>query len=147
MRYKKFTKDKRSTFSYWFWHWLAFNLTAKEYGLWKPKYLIHDLEKPWLRLVLPYNKVQQIHRTHNNHHLEYPGEKDWEALFIDWKCSHLTKEASPKRALEEAQYKLETGEMTYRDYQKFLSTVLPILKRNDKDITASYRSRHTSKGR
>ena len=132
MKYKKFSKDKRSTFSYWFWHWLAFNLTAKEYGIWKLKYLFHDMEKPWLRLFLPYEKVQKIHRQNNAHHLEFPGEKDWEALFIDWECSHLTKEASSKRALEEAQDKLEKGEMTYREYQTLVRTIFRILKKNFK---------------
>jgi len=132
MKYKKFSKDKRSSFRYWFWHWLAFNLTAKEYHIWRLKYLFHDMEKPWLRLFLPYEKVQEIHRRNNAHHLEFPGEKDWEALFIDWECSHLTKEASTKRALEEAQDKLEKGEMTYREYQTLIRTIFRILKKNFK---------------
>lgn len=129
MKYKKFDKPERSSFRYWFWHWLAFNLTAKEYHIWKPKYLFHDIEKPWLRLFLEYDKVQKIHRTHNKHHLEYQGKKDWEGLFIDWECSHLTKNASPKRALEEAQDKLDSGEMTYREYQTFLRIALQILNK------------------
>lgn len=129
IKYKKFTKEERSSFRYWFWHWLAFNLTALEYRIWKPKYLFHDIEKPWLRLFMTYNKVQKLHRRNHNHHLEYPGEKDWEALFIDWECSHLTKEASPKRALEEAQYKFGTGEMSYQEYQTFLQVALQILSK------------------
>ena len=127
MKYKKFNKDQRSTFRYWFWHWVAFNLTAIQYGVWNPVYILHDIEKPWLRLFLPYPRVQEIHRTHRNHHLEYPGRKNWEALFIDWECSHLTKEASPRLAIEEANHKLETGEMSYQDYQQFMSTALKIL--------------------
>ena len=87
------------------------------------------MEKPWLRLIMSYDHVQKLHRTHSKHHLEYPGEKDWEALFIDWECSHLTKEASPKKALEEAQSKLECGEMSYNDYVKLITTALKIWKK------------------
>ena len=47
--FKKFTKEQRSSFSYWFYHVLAFNLVAKELHCWKLKYLFHDFEKPWLK--------------------------------------------------------------------------------------------------
>lgn len=134
MEYKKFTKEQRSTFNYWFWHWLAFNNTAIEYNIWKPKYLFHDMEKPWLRLFMPYDRVQKIHRKHNNHHLEYPGEKDWEALFMDWECSCLTKEASPKRALEEANDKFHNGEMTYQDYQTLTRLILKLYKKKKHEL-------------
>lgn len=97
---KKFTKADRSTFAYWFAHWCAFQLVALNLHIWKFKYLFHDIEKPWLKLFLPYKKLQTWHREHNRHHLEYGIKNgfdkiDWEALMIDWECSHITKEQCP----------------------------------------------------
>lgn len=116
-----FTKEERSSFPYWFAHWCAFQMTALNHKMWKPKYLLHDIEKPWLRLLYPYEKVQKWHRNHNKHHPEwleirlaeclmpheyydalyYINQFDYEAMIIDWECSHFTKEASPKTAREE----------------------------------------------
>jgi len=98
-----FTKESRSTFPYWFAHWCAFNMTACLLGIWKVKYLFHDLEKPWLKLVLrDYKKVQKWHREHNRHHLEYQGVKkiDIDAMIIDNECSRFTKAACPYTAKE-----------------------------------------------
>ena len=95
-----FTKEERSTFKYWFAHWCAFQLVALSSHAWKPKYLLHDIEKPWLKLFWPYPKVQKWHRQHNNHHLEYTGKKklDYEAMCIDWDCSRFTKSNSQLNA-------------------------------------------------
>lgn len=123
--FPKFNRNKRATFKYTFWHWLAFNLVAIELKVWKPKYLLHDIEKPWLRLILrDYSKVQKWHRTHNSHHLEYNGPKDYEAMVIDWEASRYSKNAQPRTAIEESQYKLNDGSMSYRDYCAFISTAL-----------------------
>lgn len=97
-----FSKSERSSFKYWFAHWCAYNMTALNLGMWKPKYLLHDIEKPWLMLLWKdYNKVQYWHRTHNNHHIEYPGKKDYEAMLIDWECSRFTKLAMTNTVMEE----------------------------------------------
>ena len=70
-----FDKSQRSKFDYWFAHWCAFNMTALNLGVWKFKYLFHDIEKPWLMLLWKdYTRVQQWHRKHNSHHLEYEKE-------------------------------------------------------------------------
>lgn len=123
-KFKKFTKEQRSSFSYWFNHWRAFNAVAKELHRWKFKYLFHDIEKPWLKLFMEYPKVQKWHRTHNSHHLEYKGEKDYEAMVIDWECSRYTKYAAPRTALQEAAYKLNDGSMNYNDYCAFVATAI-----------------------
>lgn len=123
-KFKKFTKEQRSSFSYWFWHWLSFNLVARELHRWKFKYLFHDIEKPWLKLFMEYPKVQKWHRTHNSHHLEYKGEKDWEAMVLDWEASRYTKLASPRTALQESEFKLNDGSMDYHDYCAFVSTAV-----------------------
>ena len=87
-----FTKSERGTFKYWFAHWCAFQMTALNLKCWKPKYLFHDIEKPWLMLFWKdYNRVQKWHRTHNAHHTEYQGKWDAEAMIIDWECSRFTK--------------------------------------------------------
>lgn len=110
MEFKKYTKDSRSSFGYWFNHWLAYNYTAWKLGVWKPKWLLHDIEKPWLKLIWnDYHKVQQWHRMNNSHHVHY-GRKygynkiDWLAVVIDWECSRLTKLQAPRTAREETEY-------------------------------------------
>lgn len=93
-----FTKEDRSTFPYWFAHWCAYNMTALNLGVWKFRYLFHDIEKPWLKLFLPYEKVQYIHRRINPHHGEFflkHGWLFWDDLIIDWECSRFTKTQSP----------------------------------------------------
>ena len=109
-----FTKQDRSSFKYWFAHWCGYQLTALNLGIWKPKYLLHDAEKPWLKLLWrgDYKKVQTWHRTHNRHHLEY-GLKhgwdtiDWEALMIDWECCGLSKQEAQLDARETLAYEIK----------------------------------------
>ena len=109
-----FTKADRSSFKYWFAHWCGFQLTALNLGIWKPKYLLHDIEKPWLKLLWKgdYKKVQTWHRTHNKHHLEY-GLKhgwdaiNWEALMIDWECCGLSKQEAQLDARETLAYEIK----------------------------------------
>ena len=96
-----FTKEDRSTFPYWFAHWCAYNMTALNLGVWKFRYLFHDIEKPWLKLFLPYEKVQYIHRRIHPHHGEFflkHGWLFWDDLVIDWECSRFTKTQSPWNA-------------------------------------------------
>lgn len=97
-----FDKSERSTFKYWFAHWCAYQLTALNLKAWKFKYLFHDIEKPWLRILFrgDYSKVRKYHREHSKHHLQYKGKKDYTAMVIDWECSRLTKDFSPYTAHE-----------------------------------------------
>lgn len=108
-----FTKADRSSFKYWFAHWCGFQLTALNLGIWKPKYLLHDIEKPWLKLLWKgdYKRVQKWHRTHNKHHLEYGLNHgwdaiDWEALMIDWECCGLSKQEAQLDARETLNYEI-----------------------------------------
>ena len=65
MKFKKFDIKDKSKFSYWFWHWLAYNYTAVKLHAWRPKFLLHDIEKPWLKLIWgDYDKVKKWHREH-----------------------------------------------------------------------------------
>lgn len=121
-----FTKEERSSFKYWFAHWCAFQMTALNLKCWKFKYLFHDIEKPWLKLFLTYDKVQNLHRTLNNHHLQYkyPNSIDWEAMVIDWECSRFTKEAAPLTARETMMMKIRKDNSLKHI---LLTNMLPIL--------------------
>ncbi len=124
-----FTKADRSSFKYWFAHWCGFQLTALNLGIWKPKYLLHDIEKPWLKLLWKgdYKRVQKWHRTHNKHHLEY-GLKhgwnaiDWEALMIDWECCGLSKQEAQLDARETLEYEISRDK--WRPYAKEIKSRL-----------------------
>ena len=119
-----FTKAERSSFPYWFAHWAAYQMTALNCKVWKFKYLFHDAEKPWLKLFLPYKKVQTIHRKTNKHHPEWLENKleeminkhegigsydvfkflnkfDYEGAILDWECCHFTKVEEPLDAHDE----------------------------------------------
>lgn len=120
IKLNSFSKKDRSTFKYWWNHLLAYNIVALNCNAWKFKYLFHDIEKPWLKLFLPYSKVQSIHRIYHKHHPEWlerqlfgipPGSNwlieelldkfDYEGAIIDWECCHYTKSEEPLDAHEE----------------------------------------------
>ncbi len=100
-------------------------MTALLLRHWKPKYLWHDWEKPWLMLWWrDYKKVQRWHRAHRRHHIEYPRPKkiDWEALVIDWECSRFTKESSPLTAREEFEKAWASGKIQDPNYRLFFES-------------------------
>ena len=133
--FKMFTKKDRSSFKYWFAHWCGFQITALNLGIWKPKYLLHDIEKPWLKLLWrgDYKKVQSWHRTHNRHHLEYGLEHgwdsiDWEALMIDWECCGLSKQEAQMDARETLEYEIDR--IKWKPYANKISLKLtPLLNK------------------
>ena len=121
-----FTKEEKSSFKYHFAHWCAYQMTALNLKCWKWKYLLHDIEKPWLKLLWGnYERVRKWHRFNNNHHLSYknPNKIDWEALIIDWECSRFTKEDSPKTAREQYQYFLDVR-FKRGDYSKEMQDIM-----------------------
>ena len=135
-----FTKAERSGFKYWFAHWCAFNMTALNLKCWKPRFLLHDIEKPWLKLILrDYKKVQKWHRYHNAHHLEYLVKNvitknkikaDWLGMVIDWECSHFTKIDSPLLAHEVMYYEMKKMDEKYPDLKFNEQTLSQILYEN-----------------
>ena len=131
---KKFDKEQRSSFSYWFNHWLAYNLVAIKLGVWKPKWLLHDVEKPWLKLFWgDYKRVQKWHKHHNKHHIFYGrragiNKVDWLAAVIDWECSRYTKHAAQKTARQEVDFLLTQKEKyTFFEIQEIKKNCYPIL--------------------
>lgn len=135
--FSMFDKSDRSSFKYWFAHWCGFQLTALNLGIWKPKYLLHDIEKPWLKLLWNgnYKRVQTWHRNHNSHHLEYGLKNgwhkiDWEALMIDWQCCGLSKREAQLDARETMEYEVQKDK--WKPYETIIRKYLePILLNNN----------------
>ena len=125
----KFDKSQRSTFRYWWNHWKAFQYVALQYGIWEFRYVFHDWYKPWMRLVLPYEKVQKFHRHHARHHLEWAVDHnwqnvDWYGMIIDWECSRFTKYKSPYPARGAMEIEINK----HREYEPYLrANMEPIL--------------------
>lgn len=131
-----FSPEEKSSFKYYLAHLCAYNMTALNLGCWKPKYLLHDIEKPWLKLWWgKYEKVRAWHRRNNKHHLEYknPEKIDWEALVIDWECSHFTKMDGQETARELYDYsitaKVENGEVSQDMAELMKLHIPPILEK------------------
>ena len=112
----KFDKSQRSSFHYWLSHWIAYNLVAMKLGVWKPKWLLHDIEKPWLKLFWgDYKRVQKWHKHHNRHHIFYGrrnglNKVDWLGAVLDWQCSQYSKNAAVRTGREEVDYLVSTGD-------------------------------------
>jgi hypothetical protein len=121
---KKFTKEERSDWKYFWAHWCAFQMTALNLRIWKPKYLLHDWYKPWLKTFgWKYKKIQKFHRYHANNHVEYlespkhlPQRFDWYSLIIDWECSQYTKDACPRNARQEMEFICDNSSNDYLKY-------------------------------
>ena len=134
LKFKKFTVEQKSSFSYWFYHWLAFNYTAWKLGVWKPKWLLHDIEKPWLKLIWgDYMRVRQWHKYHNKHHIFYGRRNgmnkiDWLGAVIDWECSHLTKVVAERNGREEVDYLIsDKSKYTKDEKEEIRKNCYPIL--------------------
>lgn len=113
-------KYEKSSFPYWFRHWCAFQMVALNLGVWKPKHLLHDWEKPWLLLFYgDYKKVQKQHRENSKHHHQYYNfnKIDWEAMVIDWECSRFTKPQAPLTARE-------TMEQLHPELTKYVKPII-----------------------
>lgn len=128
-----FTPEEKSGFKYWFAHWCSYNMTALNLKCWKWKYLLHDIEKPWLKLLWgDYQKVREWHRKNNRHHLTYknPNNIDWEAMILDWECSRFTKQDSKLNAVEQYEYFIKNKYKNNNYYKQLLENNVPkILKK------------------
>lgn len=125
-----FGNDQRGGFKYTFAHWCAFNMTALNLGVWKFKYLFHDIEKPFLMILFggDYTRTRNWHKEHNRHHLRYKGKRgyDWEAMVIDWECSRFTKSEKPLNA----RATMEVERTKYLDkWELITDNITPILNR------------------
>lgn len=140
---RKFSKEERSSWKYFWAHWCAFQMTALTLRCWKFKYLFHDWYKPWLKMFgMKYEKIQKIHRYNSNHHIEYLLTKtindytktfDWEQLVIDWECSQYTKDACQYGAYEEMiNYLSKYNKPNYEWLEtEMLNNMIPIIEKFD----------------
>lgn len=131
-----FNDNEKSTFKYWLAHLFAYNMVALNLKVWKFKYLFHDFEKPWLKLILrDYFKVRNIHRKYNKHHLAYRKKSkiDWEAVVIDWECSRFTKASNKRNAREMYEHNIgsryERGIVDENMRKLLIKNVPPILNK------------------
>lgn len=129
-KFRTFGKEERSSFPYWYYHWKAFQLVALDLGVWKLKYLFHDIEKPWMRLFCKYETVQKWHRKHNRHHSNYKGgldKVDWLALIIDNECSRYTKAKAQMSAREYIEYVIYTKDTSQEIKDAYMKYAIPLL--------------------
>lgn len=137
-----FTKEERSGFKYWFAHWCAFQMTALNLKCWKFKYLFHDIEKPWLKLLIgDYSKVQSIRRKRNKHHIQYWIDKqfnvkkvDWEAMVIDWECSRFTKLSAQLNARDTLEIEFEYLQKLKNDNVLINDDVINVFRENIENV-------------
>ena len=134
IKWKKFDVSQKSSFKYWVWHYFAYNYTAWKLGVWQPKYLLHDIEKPWLKLIWgDYLRVRKWHKHHNKHHIFYGrshgmNKIDWVAAVIDWECSHLTKYAAVRNGREEVDFLVsDKSKYTKDEREEIRKNCYPIL--------------------
>lgn len=131
---KLFKDTEKSSFAYWFAHWRAFQLVAMLLGVWHPRFLLHDIEKPFLMWIWKdYPRVKQYHRTHARHHWAYTGNKDYDylAMVIDWECSRYSKADAQMTAYETYDYELHKF-MKAKDIDKMKKLqlyVFPLLEK------------------
>lgn len=123
---KIFPVEEKSSFPYWASHWLSFQLVALKLGVWKFRHLFHDIEKPFLRLFLPYEKVRRYHRKYHRHHRTYrnPEKIQWLDLIIDNECGIYTKEDSPMNARAYCEWLIENDK---KDRHLIIENALPLL--------------------
>lgn len=123
---KIYPVEKKSTFSYWGSHWLAFQLVALKLKVWKFRHLFHDIEKPILKLFLPYEKVRHFHRKYHRHHRGYrnPDKIHWLDVIIDNECGMYTKEDSPMNARAYCEWLIENDK---KDKHLIIEKALPLL--------------------
>lgn len=79
--------------------------------------LLHDLDKVFLYLVLPYQTVHNLHRKYSRHHNKARTYSDYVQMVIDWECARFTKPDKP----------LNARETLNKFYPELKNKILPIL--------------------
>lgn len=115
---KLFSVKECATPLYWFAHWCAVNLTAANLGVWKWKYLLHDIEKPFLMFLWnDHERVQKWHVQHSKHHEQGKAIEDVDRIeqMLDWEANHLSKEFAQRTAREYYEYRKAKGKFCERE--------------------------------
>lgn len=101
-------------------HRRAFKKVEKKlFGKKSKMWILHDIEKPILYLLLGVKLGSKIHRHFSKHHVKsIRKKKDWRQMVVDWECARLTKPDKPLNAYE----------TMLKYYPETESHILPILK-------------------
>lgn len=102
-------------------HWYFYQKVAFQLGVWKIKYLFHDIDKIILLLITFNPKlVSKLHRKISSHHPNNIFNNfDIEAAIIDWECARFTKPDKP----------LNAEKTLIKYYPQFSDIAMPILKK------------------
>ena len=91
-------------------------LFGKKSKMW----VLHDIEKPILYLILGVKLGSKVHRYFSKHHVQsIRKRKRWREMVVDWECARLTKPDKPLDAYE-------TMKKYYPETEEY---ILPILKK------------------
>lgn len=105
-------------------HIVCINKLAAKLGVWKPKYLLHDMDKVFMYLFCTGKTVKEIHQAHrakSTHHVEYFEQKkmDWEMAVLDWESARFTKPDKP----------LNAHDTLRTHYPQFAEYCMPIIEK------------------
>lgn len=100
-------------------HWVALNHLALKCKVWKPRFLLHDLDKVILyTLGWDKERVTEYHRSKASHHCPNGQEpRDPLQAVLDWECARFTKPDKPLNARQ-----------TWHKYYPQLLTVEPYIE-------------------
>lgn len=107
-------------------HYIAFLKTEKKL-LGTYKYKLHDLDKIFMYIFVPFlgaKKIKDIHRK-RMHHIEKEKnieDCNYEEAIIDWECSRFTKPDKPETARELTEHK-------YPKYPKHYNQLINVLNK------------------
>lgn len=90
---------------YSFTHIIALNKLAFQLKVWKPRFLLHDVDKLILYTFLSTDKVSKIHRAKSIHHIQNGTIKDPLQAVLDWESARFTKKDKPLSARDFYHYK------------------------------------------
>jgi hypothetical protein len=93
-------KDIFLGFNYWYKHYKTYQKVAIKYRCWRVRFLLHDIEKPFLNIFMNREEVHKLHRKYSSHHVDSKGKKDYLGMMIDWECARYTKPSKPLNAKE-----------------------------------------------
>lgn len=109
-------------FKEWARHWMSYQRVARRLGVWKLRFIFHDLEKAILILIVGDRVATKVHRMVSSHHERNNSIKDVLGAIIDWECARYTK---PSKQLN-ARQTLNKYYSHLDNYDRFL-VVLDIL--------------------
>ena len=81
---------------------------------------MHDLDTPFMNLFYSNEYVDNYHKHHAFHHIEYSGDKDYVSMVIDWESHTLTTDCY------DAIQRLNVFYYDHKDYDKILDVIITL---------------------